>query len=55
MTLRSETLFRYFSLVICMLHFSSAIGGGRGYYLFISGNEDGKGLYQSYRGENKTY
>lgn len=29
--------------------------GERGYYLFVSGNEDGKELYQSYRGENKTY
>lgn len=51
MILRSVALFRYFSLIICMLCFSSAIGGERGYYLFVSGNEYGKGLYQSYRGK----
>lgn len=55
MILRSVPLLRYFSLIICMLYFSSAIAGERGYYLFVSGNEDGKGLYQSYRGENKIY
>ena len=55
MILRSVALFRYFSLIICMLCFSSAIAGERGYYLFVSGNEDGKALYQSYRGKNKTY
>lgn len=55
MILRSVALFRYFTLVIYMLCFSSAIGGERGYYLFVSGNEDGKELYQGYRGENKTY
>jgi len=38
-----------------MVYFSSAIAGERGYYLFIIGNEDGRELYQSYRGENKKY
>lgn len=55
MILRIVALFRYFSLIICMMCFSSAIAGERGYYLFVSGNEDGKELYQSYSGENKTY
>lgn len=42
-------------LIFLSLFCFNAYCGERGYYLFISGNEDGKGLYRNYRGENKTY
>jgi hypothetical protein len=42
-------------LIFLSLFYFNAYCGERGYYLFISGNKDGKEFYQSYRSKNKTY